>query len=296
MYTRSESSAKRMRESMQESPLEKSTKPPRLSSEDKAFFRDLIKESELFTSQIIKSSIKDSEEKHFNFINTLIKESEVRILSLIEEKINNIQVDLNKITERVHNLEMKSSDPTEVTHLKDEIVQLRKKILKSENSVVAGSVRINGIPYRENENLHSIVENICDSLKIHTPQVESIYRLKKIYKNNKPYKPSDEVIVAKFKSPFGKNFLLKSIANFRRNNKSTLCLRNAGFESNEPIYVNENLTPHNHQIFKAALNLKKGKRIKSTFTLRGLVYVKKFDSDEPLLIESPEELAQLFLE
>lgn len=133
-------------------------------------------------------------------------------------------------------------------------------------------------------------------MKVPSPQIENIYRLNKIYKDNKPYTPNDEVIVAKFHFPYEKNFLLKSIAKYRRDNETTLCLKDAGVESDQPIYINENLTPYNHKIFKEALSLKKGGKISDAYTLRGLVYVKKLNSDEPILIEFPGELKKLFRE
>lgn len=291
MNTRSELTLKKLRESKQCSTPESSPKIPRLTSDDKAFIRELIKESENITSQVIKKSIKESEEKHFNFINSLIKESETRILSVIEDKVNNIQVQVNNITERVNDLETKS---LRVDKMKEELIDIKKKILRQENSVVAGGIRISGVPYYENEDLNKIFNNICSSVQITTPKIESIYRLKKIYKNNKPYKPNDEVIAVKLQSPLEKNFVLKSISKYRRDNKTTMCLRNAGFDSNQPIYINENLTPHNHQIFKAALRLKKDKKILSAYTMRGLVYVRKHDTIDPILIEFIEEMDRLF--
>lgn len=293
MNTRSESSAKRSNKSKLDSNTENYIKMPCLSTEDKLFIRELIKESEFITSQVIKDSIKESEEKHFIFIDNLIKESEEKILSVIDDKINNLKLQVNNITERLNVLENKSSENDK---LKTEIKDLKRKMLKQDNSIVASSIRIAGIPYSDNENLFNIFNNICVSLNVSTPQIDKIYRLKKIIKNNKSYIPRDEVIVAKLKSPFDKNFLLKSISKYKREKNTTLCLQQAGFDSSAPIYVNENLTPHNHEIFKAALNMKRSKKIKSTYTLRGLVYVKKFDADEAILIEFLEELTNLFRE
>lgn len=187
--------------------------------------------------------------------------------------------------------------------MKEEIIDLKRKLLKSENSVVASSIRIRGVPYYENENLFEIFDNICKFLKVPTPQVDNMYRLNKIYKDNKHYTPNDEVIVVKLCSPYDKNYLLRAIAKYRHDNKNvngnlpvTLKLRIAGFDSDQPIYINENLTPYNYNIFRLALKMKKERKIQSTYTLRGLVYVKKLTSDEPMLIEFPEQINQLFHE
>lgn len=311
METRSESSSKRARESHQDSnqnsSIEKYNKVPRLTSGDKAFFKELIKESEYITTEkikyairesenttsaVIKNSIMESEEKHFEYIKKLILESEERILSVMEIKISDLKNQMNSIIERVEQLEIKS---IQIKEIEKEMVELKRKINKQENSVVASNIRITGIPFYENENLQTVFDNICNNIKIQTPRVDNIYRLKKIYKNNKAYNPKEETIVVKLHSPFEKNFLLKSISKFRRENRANLNLRHAGYESNVNIYVNEDLTPNNHKIFKAALNMKKSNQnIKSTFTLRGLVYVKKIDSDEPILVEFLEDLNKLF--
>lgn len=311
METRSESSSKRARESHQDSnqnsSIEKYNKVPRLTSGDKAFFKELIKESEYITTEkikyairesenttsaVIKNSIMESEEKHFEYIKKLILESEERILSVMEIKISDLKNQMNSIIERVEQLEIKS---IQIKEIEKEMVELKRKINKQENSVVASNIRITGIPFYENENLQTVFDNICNNIKIQTPRVDNIYRLKKIYKNNKAYNPKEETIVVKLHSPFEKNFLLKSISKFRRENRANLNLRHAGYESNVNIYVNEDLTPNNHKIFKAALNMKKSNQnIKSTFTLRGLVYVKMIDSDEPILVEFLEDLNKLF--
>lgn len=311
METRSESSSKRARESHQDSnqnsSIEKYNKVPRLTSGDKAFFKELIKESEYITTEkikyairesenttsaVIKNSIMESEEKHFEYIKKLILESEERILSVMEITISDLKNQMNSIIERVEQLEIKS---IQIKEIEKEMVELKRKINKQENSVVASNIRITGIPFYENENLQTVFDNICNNIKIQTPRVDNIYRLKKIYKNNKAYNPKEETIVVKLHSPFEKNFLLKSISKFRRENRANLNLRHAGYESNVNIYVNEDLTPNNHKIFKAALNMKKSNQnIKSTFTLRGLVYVKKIDSDEPILVEFLEDLNKLF--
>lgn len=116
---------KRARESTSsDSLIENDIKIPRLSSNDRSFFVALIRESESVTSEIIKKSIRESEKKHFEYIKALIKESEDRIRSVVENEFQNIKIKITEITERVNNLELKS---TEFVHMKEEIHELRKK-------------------------------------------------------------------------------------------------------------------------------------------------------------------------
>lgn len=288
---RSTRSAKRLRDLSSETPIEQEIKSPRLSSGDKSFLVALIRESETLMADFIKESIEVSEKKHFEYIKELISESENRIRCFVETEFSNFKSTLCDITERVSSLENKC---LQIECLQNDINDLKKKLLVHENSAVANSIRISGVPSREDENLQSIFNNICLSLNIRAPNIENIYRLTKIYKNNRPYTPNDEVIVVKLQSPYEKNFVLKSIAKYRRFQKTTLTLRQAGIESDQPIYVNENLTPHNHKIFTAALRMKKEKQIYSAYTLRGLVYIKKRNTDDPVLVEFLEDLDRLF--
>lgn len=66
------------------------------------------------------------------------------------------------------------------------------------------------------------------------------------------------------------------------------------FGSNEPFYVNENLTKSNFEIFNAAIKLKKQKVINSAYTLRGVVYVKRRENDKPTSVNNIEELTTFF--
>lgn len=273
------------------SPADNSLKAPRLSSGDKTFLVALIRESESLTAQHIKDSIRESEKTHFDHIKSLISESEQRIRSLVESEFQSFRNAISDITERVRNLEVKCE---QVDNLKVEICELKKKLLASENSIVADSIRISGIPFVENEDLSCSFNNICQNLNIIAPQVKNIYRLRRIYKLNKPQKPKEEDIVVKLQSPYAKNFLLKSIARHKRENRSKLTLRHAGIQSDQPIYINEDLTPHNHKILMSALRLKRDGKIHSAYTLRGLVYVRKRSTDEPVLMEYIEDLDKLF--
>lgn len=106
----------------------------------------------------------------------------------------------------------------------------------------------------------------------------------------------DPPIIIRLSTPYERNFVLKKCAEFKRLNNTQFCLRNIGLESDQLFFVNENLTPYNYKMFKTALILKKDKRIKSKFTLRGIVHIKHYNNDETVRIDCPEDLNELFLE
>lgn len=225
-------------------------------------------------------------EKQFQLITTTIetsiKNTEDRIVSQMNEKINEIEIKINMVENRllnemdkrnldimseVHTVSERVTDLetvcTEVKLLKTEIKMLKSQMQRQENLAVSCDLRINGIPFRNNENLHDIFDGICYALNISTPSYKSIFRLQN--KNNKEQNSPDAVILVKLLSPYDKNFVLKSLALFRKTNKSQLCLHHIGFErdnnfdnnSIRKIYVNENLTSANFKILQAAIDLRK---------------------------------------
>lgn len=223
-------------------------------------------------------------------IKNMIIESENRIRLDIDKKINEIRSEVDNLKEKVQRIESVSS---EVSLINKDILEIKRKLLTQDNSVVASSLRVTGVPKLNNEDLAQLFKNLCENLNIATPRVTDIYRLEKI-KNRKKSYVIDDVVVIKLHSPYEKNFVLKSISKFKREKNRHLSLFEIGIESDKPIYVNENLTPHNYGIFKSALKLKKQKMIHAAYTIRGLVYIKTFNSDVDQLIEFPDQLQQYF--
>lgn len=237
-------------------------------------------------------------------IDEKIRESEKRIVDIFEKKFDEYRKDLNDIIKRVDALETVSSEviiiSKQVNELKSvslDVVELRKEINhlkieldKHENSSVACDIRINGVPYLDNEDLPRMFHNLCESLQINTPPIKSIFRLlhTRSGRNN-----VDPTIIVKFSTPYQRNLILKSISNFIRRKKEPLKLFILGFDANVPFYVNENLTPLTYGIFLQALRLKRDKHIDSVYTKRGKVNVKLRNSDEFCQISTIEHLNKL---
>lgn len=221
---------------------------------------------------------------------TIVQESEIRMLKELDKRFDDMKRDILNITERVNKLETVADD---IISLKTEVNFLKTQLQRQENSLVASDLRINGIPYDKNENLYDILNLICCTLNISTPAVKSIYRLQNHNNKDRGFSP-DAVIMVKLWSPYDKNFVLKSIANFRKLNKTSLLLNSIGFDSDRPFYINENLTMVNYKILQAAIKLKNVKRLKAAFTMRGIVYVKVDGNDPAIRVESLEELDNLF--
>lgn len=263
---------KRNREAAQTTLLDNIQKTPRLSTNDSPF--KLI------------NLVDRRFDKIMDTMKSLIEESEVRMLKEIDKRFDELKSDLLDINNRVAKIETVTG---ELEHLKIEVGNLRAQLNRQENSLIASDLRINGIPYMENEDLYGLFKMICETLSITTPAVKSIYRLQNHNNKIDTYSP-DAVIMVKLFSPYDKNFVLKSMANFRKTNKTSLLLNNIGIDSDRQFYINENLTSNNFKILQAALRLKKTNKIKSAITIRGLVYIRLNNEDKNFRVDNMDEL------
>lgn len=278
------------------SPINNDAKNARLSlsQSDLISFVDLRFEN-LF--ELITAKIKESEDRivlemdeKISAIETKINIVETRLLNELDKRICDVMSEIHTVNEKVIELE---TGCNEIKLLKNEIKTLKSQIQRQENLAVSCDLRINGIPYVINENLHEHFNNICSALNISTPAYKSIHRLQN--KNNKEQNSPDAVIIVKLFSPYDKNFILKSLAIFRKNFKTQLCLHHIGYSNNtRKVYVNENLTSANFKIFRTALDLVKDNRLISAFTLRGLVYIKVNNTDQPMRIDEISDLDKFF--
>lgn len=219
-------------------------------------------------------------------ITAKIDEAVANAIGALENKLLELSNNLNNLTLRVNEMEKSQSC---LNDLKTEINDLKFKICRQENLNVSCNLRLTGIPSYENENTFEIFKCLCDSLKIVTPSVISVHRIRNSNSNI-----IDGTILVKLCSPNDKNFILKTISKYRRENKTQLSIAMCGFDSNNHLFVNEDLTKENYKIYKTAIKYKKQKLLSAAFTLRGLVYVKQTEQDRGVRIDSLEHLNNFF--
>ena len=219
-------------------------KTPKLSEYESPRLWQLMDQKLARQTDVILAQIESKFNKH-------LVEFENKILA----KLDAVQAGLNAVTNRVSALENKIP---QIDQIMAEVEFLKTKLHQQENSTVASDVRITGIPIYENEDLSVMFDTICKSIQHKTPGVKQVFRIHNRIQQN-------SIVIVKLESPFAKGQLLKAIAKYRRTHNTILRLSNAGFDSNSPIYVNECLSKLNHQIFVAAYNYKKQKRLISVF-------------------------------
>lgn len=157
---------------------------------------------------------------------------------------------------------------------------LRSHLTKIEEKSIASDIIIRGIPATEHENLSDIFTTLCANINCPNIKINNAFRLKN--NNARNNFTTDAGIIVKLSSLSDKSKILRAAASYRKQNSSTLTLRIIGLDSDTPIYINECLTKINKQILNAAVRLKRSRHLWAVYTLRGRVYVKRAQGDNPI--------------
>lgn len=222
-----------------------------------------------------------------------VKTSVDEAVRAIEDKISILSVRVEELNDKINIIENKNEQKQQIVqNMQSELKILKKQLSQQENLKVSCNFRLCGVPFLKNEHLPTILQNLCTSLNVMPPNFKSIQRLKQ--NKNNPATTNDGVILVKLFSPQERNNILKAANVFKRENKTPLPLRLIGFDTDVPFFINEDLTNANYKILKEAISIKKKKQISAAFTLRGLVYVKRFDAATPICVESVDYLNNLF--
>ncbi|KAH8349009.1 hypothetical protein KR084_008982 [Drosophila pseudotakahashii] len=254
--------------------------------------------SEAATSMVIKILNKRFEEQEeinarrfleqADFISTKIGESEQRILQMLHDRIEGLNRDMQSLLQRVEQLEKQSDD---VRGLRVHVGNLEKKLADQSTSTVAHDIRLHGVPFVQGESLRSLFNTLSFSIGVTpAPRLRDIFRVKPANRANTIVDP---IIIVKLDNQSEKIRLLHAAATFRREAKQQLTLRLMGFDSDALIYLNEQLTKENYNIFKEAMKMKKHKLLTAVFCRRSLVHVKKNERGRVICVDSMQKLSQL---
>lgn len=155
----------------------------------------------------------------------------------LEETLSGVRLDLDHTTEAVHRMEKN-----------DELI-------------------ISGIPFQNNENLASIFLTISQSIG-YSEDSSPFVELKRLARQPIA-RGATPPILCQFAHRLTRNEFYRKYLG-----KRNLSLRNIGFENDNRIFINENLTSKARSIRTEAIKQKKLGRIQSVTTRDGVVYVK----------------------
>ena len=100
---------------------------------------------------------------------------------------------LSNITERITVLAKKAA---EADGMREELSDLKIKLRQQENYSISSELRINEIPYSQDENLREIFNKICNTINKPVTSIQSIYRLSN-HNNKRRENSKDAAIIMK---------------------------------------------------------------------------------------------------
>lgn len=170
---------------------------------------------------------------------------------------------------------------------------LNKKILSLENRVEeleqysrTNAVEIHGVPFQNNEDVLSVVKEVGKALdmNITDTMIDACHRLgRKPGPNN-----SSPGIIVKFVRRLDKEELLK-----KRRVKSNLSTRHMNLGLDQPVYINESLSPMRRRLFVAARQMKRDKGYRFLWVRGGKILVRKEESAPVIQVACQADLEKM---
>ena len=78
-----------------------------------------------------------------------------------------------------------------------------------------------------------------------------------------------------------------------RKNLKNLTASDFGYQSRNKVYINENLTRKNKELFNSTLKIKKEKGFKYIWTNQGRIYLRKNEASSPVHIKNQSDLQRM---
>lgn len=162
--------------------------------------------------------------------------------------------------------------------LQNELLEIKKKLNKKEQAEINNNIIIQGIPEMQNENLTNIVNKLGEKLEV---SLEGKYTACRLGRNDDQRCRAIRVV---FQNQADKSNLLKS------KNRLQLGSRQLGYNNNNKVYLNHDLTKINLDIFKAAKIYKNEHNYKYIWIKNGNILLRKDETSRVCLIEDIDQL------
>jgi len=193
--------------------------------------------------------------------------------------IGDVMAKLEQMDNRYNILFQKYNEQKQINNeLQNELSEIKNQLNKTEQRELNNNIIIQGIPYKNEENIEGIVKKIGEKLQISlTSQNFSATRLGKIANKATPIKvilTSSEV----------KKQVMKSKVKTRLNTEGL------GFTEKNKIFINHDLTKKNMELFKAAQEFRKANDYKFLWISDGNILMKKIENSKAMLVQSINDL------
>jgi len=219
-------------------------------------------------------------ENNFDNINSRLDE--------IDAKVSELTSEIQSVSDRVTALEAQNDLHAS---LRNKVKEIEMQLSRLQEASVACDLILHGVPKKNDENLKDTFEALCSTIKCSPPKIKHIFRTKNNNSTETLRKSTtDAPIIIKLHDINDKVTIIKAASQFRKDNNTTLLLQHVGVEGDSPIYLNECLTAQKQQILNHAVRLKRNKKLKAVYTLRGQVYVKHSEEANAHLIMNTDML------
>lgn len=224
-------------------------------------------------------SITQKLSEQMNSLGKEIKESLQSQIAQTNQRMDSIETNVNK----------------QLTTIQSDVSSCIEKISNTENEIARLSklneLRINGIPYSNEENIHQHFNAIAQligfdsSIPTHIPSLTRTYSRNKTTKQMQP----STTIIAKFVAKHIRDeFYSAYLGKIAKNNPLTPEMIN--LPKGNRLLISESLTVNNSKIFSVCMQLKKEKTLAQVFTQDGLVCIKSIKTNKATVVRSQRDV------
>ncbi|KAH8023730.1 hypothetical protein HPB51_019595 [Rhipicephalus microplus] len=189
--------------------------------------------------------------------------------------------DIKPLSEEIRSLRKELADARKANDiLMMETKKLRMKVEDLEAYTRANNLEIKGVPNEGDPS--EVVQNICSAVgePITSTDIDVCHRMGT-------------------KNPDVKNIIVRFVRREKRDavlakaKRARLSANKIGFQSTDPIFVNENLTQLGKQLLGATIAKKRGVGWKYVWTRNGKIFARKTESSEVLRIAERDDLEKM---
>lgn len=226
--------------------------------------------------------------KHTSDITEIIKEQKD-----LSTSIELCHANVSDVKQLITNQDMKIANceeelgrvKEENQRLSGELKRMTQEVRDLEQYSHRNNLLLYGIPEEKNENIHHVLRRLAATLQFEswsTSRIDAVHRM------GKATQSQPRPIIIKFVSRLDRDDFLNK-RKVRRNLRAT----DLGFSSENPIYINESLTPANRVLLKMTRDAAKKKGYDHVWTANCSIYVRRERGSPAIRIITSSDLQRL---
>lgn len=235
-----------------------------------------VPSSVTFILKDIQENLRSLNKKH---------EDVMESVNFCSNQISTFETVLNKMNEKIASLEKVNR---ENANLKIEVSQLHTKVDLLEQQTRANNLEIQGVPFKENENLLNILYKIGEHVKcpIAEVDIDTVYRVTPHPSSAQQMKP----IIVKLLTKHKRDSILAATKILRReSNTPGIAIDNIS----KKLFINEHLTSKIKLLLKHTKEAAKSKNFKFVWVRNGNILVRKDDRSKVISIGKEGDILKL---